>query len=223
MAANTFETIDLNKLEYKELHKNKQGGTIMHISQVPGSIDPKDRLRFQMSEDHRTNLHFAPWGLTSPMLGMDTTNRTLDVTIESDALLNFLREFDKKNLMAATYWFRDSINRTQLAKMHIPIVRPPYKNGLKSTVRVDVSVNERCPTEIYVVTDDSTLDIKFGKGYREGSHYDLTKGSKMLIVVESTGLWFVPTQFGCSLHAVIILVWPKKRSSGINSLALATM
>ena len=141
MPPNTFETIDLNKLEYKEPHKNKQGGTIIRISQVPGSIDPKDRLRFQMSEDHRTNLLCAPWGLAAPMAGMDTSNRKLDVTIESDALLKFLRELDNKNLMAATYWFRNSISRAQIEKMHVPIVRPPYKNGLKSTVRVNVSVN----------------------------------------------------------------------------------
>ena len=77
--------INLNNLEYKEPQNNRNGGKVVHISTKPGSNDWKDRIRFQMSEDNKTNLQTAVWGLSTPLSG-DTSRRTLELTIESDTL-----------------------------------------------------------------------------------------------------------------------------------------
>lgn len=146
-------------------------------------------------------LQKAVWGLSSPMAGSDATRRTLDVTVESEKLLTFLRQLDEKNVTTAVEncdkWFKRQMDRTTIENMYVPVVKLPFKEGAPYTTRVKVSVSEKYATNIWIVKEGEGNSLE----YTKGTHNDLTKDAKMMIIVESTGLWFMSKQFGCSMNA----------------------
>lgn len=209
--------IDINALEYKQPTNNRSGGKVVNVSTVPGSVDWKDRLRFQMSEDDKQNLQTAVWGLGTPLPGQDTSRRTLELSIESPELLTFLEQLDEKNLETAVTqspeWFRKTLDASAVKQMYNSLVKESSKPDTKPTVRVKVKCGDY-PTNIYVVHDtDASGNLTYVKGGPE----DLVRNVKCLVMVETGGLWFMSRQFGMSLTATEILVWPNRRNTGINA------
>ena len=216
------DKINIDTLEYKPPTSNRSGGKVVHVSTVAGSTDWKDRLRFQMSENDKVNLQEAVWGLSTPLPGQDVNRRTLELTIESPELLTFLDKLDKNNLSTAVKqapeWFRKSVEEDAVRNMYVSLVKQPVKPDQKPTVRVKVKSGEY-PTNIYVVTD---TDEDGNITYSQGTVDDLTRKVKCLVMVETVGLWFMSRQFGMSLTATQILVWPNRRSTGIDSFTMST-
>ena len=217
----TFNDVQLDAIEYKAPVKNAKGGTVVYMSTVPGSSDPKDKLKFQLSENDKSTLPVAVWGLSTPMAGTESNRRTLDVTVDDPALLKFLREFDEKNITTAVEncekWFKKSMDRSTIENMYVPVLKNPYKEGASYTTRVKVTIGDKYATNVLVAAGTGNQ-----LEYHAGDQHDLTKNSKMMIRVECSGLWFMSKQFGCSLNATDILVWPNKSSlSGINGFVFA--
>ena len=218
----TFCTsIDVDALEYKAPTSNRSGGKVVHVSTVPGSSDWKDRIRFQMSEDDKQNLQTAIWGLSTPLPGQDTARRTLELSIESPDLMAFLQKLDAKNLATAVSqspeWFRKTLDADAIKQMYVHLIKEPSKADQKPTVRVKVKCGDTYPTNIYVVTD---TDAEGNLTYVKGTPDDLARNVKCLVMVESVGLWFMSRQFGMSLTATEILVWPNRRSTGIDAFTI---
>lgn len=213
--------INTDALEYKEPQSNKNGGKVVHVSTVPGSSEWKDRIRFQMSETESQNLQTAVWGLSTPLAGQDTSRRTLELTIESDDLLNFLTKLDEKNVKIAhdktVSWFKKEMEESTIRNMYVHLVKPPSKPEGKSTIRVKVKCGEY-PTNIYVVTGETPEGKIF---FDKGSPDDLTKGVKCMVMVETVGLWFMKFQYGMSMTATEILVWPNKKTTGIDAFTMS--
>lgn len=214
--------IDLEQLEYKAPTNNRSGGKVVHVSTVPGSGDWKDHIRFQMSENDKMNLQTAVWGLSTPLAGQDASRRTLELTIESPALQTFLDQLDAKNLQMAHQqspdWFKKTLDVEQIKNMYVPLAKPPTKADMKPTVRCKVKCGDR-PTNVYVVqetTSDGNLT------YTRGTPDDLARNVKCLVMCETVGLWFMSRQFGMSLTATEILVWPNRRSTGIDAFTLGS-
>ena len=214
--------VDLDSLEYKPPASNRSGGKVVHISTVPGSSDWKDRMRFQMSENDKQNLQNAVWGLSSPLPGQDATRRTLELSIESEELLTFLTQLDEKNVDTAVKqspeWFRKQLEPDAVRQMYVNLVKPPFKPEQKPTVRVKVKCGDY-PTNIYVVEE---RDANGNLHYSKGSAEDLGRNVKCLVMVETVGLWFMSRQFGMSLTASEILVWPNRRSTGIGAFTMSS-
>lgn len=213
-------TINIQTLEYKPPTNNKNGGKVVYVSTVPGSSEWKDRMRFQMSENQNTNRQTAVWGLSVPLQGQDTSRRTLELTIESPDLLKFLTDLDEHNINTAhkmsETWFKKSLDIDQIKNMYVSLVKPPSKEGSKPTVRVKVKCQDY-PTNVFSVKDDK--DGVFH--YVKSNHEELTKNSKCMVMCETVGLWFMSRQFGMSLTATDIVVWPNKRPTGINAFTLS--
>ena len=214
---------NISNIEYKPPANNRSGGKVVHVSTVPGSQDWKDRLRFQMSPDETTGLQTAVWGLSTPLQGQDASRRALELSIESDELHAYLSKLDAMNVETATKqsenWFRKQFDESTVQGMYVPLVKSAMKAGFKDTVRVKVKMDGDYPTKIFVVQpveggDDSVLR------YRPGTGDDLTKNSKCLVIVETVGLWFMSKQFGMSLNATEILVWPHRRVTGIGAFTM---
>lgn len=213
----------MDKLEYRTLTTNKSGGKMVQVSTVPGSSDWNDKIRFQMCEDEKTNLQTTVWPLSTPMQGQDPTRRQLELTVESAELKNFLTHLDNKNIDIASEksqdWFKKSLDRATVEGMYIQMCKDPLKEGDKSTVKVKVNCGQQRPTNVYIVT---STDESGNMTYTKGSHEDLTKGIKALVLVETNGLWFMNRTFGMSLNATEILVWPQRRAiTGINAFSLS--
>lgn len=215
--------IDLGKLEYRDLTTNRNGGKMVQVSTVPGSADWNDKIRFQMSEDDQTHLQTAVWPLSTPLQGQDGSRRTFELTVESPALDDFLAALDDKNIDMASDksedWFKKKLERPTVEGMYV-YMRKVSENGMKPTVKVKVGCGSTRPTNIFVVTN---VDAQSGAlTYVRGTHDDLVKGIKALVMVETTGLWFMNRTFGMSLNATEILVFPQKRNaSGITAFTLS--
>lgn len=214
----TFCTnIDLSNLEYKPPAANRSGGKVVNVSTVKGSKEYEHRVRFQMSEDQNRNLQSAVWGLSTPLAGQDINRRTLELTIESSDLEVWLNKLDEQNVQTALKnsqdWFKKSLDVEAIKNMYVYLVKPPSKDGLKSTVRVKVKTGDSYPTNIFIVQSAEGGSLS----YTRGSADDLTKNCKCMVMCESVGLWFMSRQFGMSLTATDILVWPTKRMTGIDA------
>ena len=212
--------IDIANLEYKEPQNNRSGGKVVHVSTVPGSAEWKDRIRFQMSEDQSQNLQQAVWGLGTPLAGQDASRRTLELSVESPALNDFLQKMDERNIKTAVEkspnWFKKSVDEGAVTNMYVPLLKPPVKEDAKATVRVKVKCGDY-PTNIYVVDDVSDGKLSYHKGGPD----DLARNVKCMVMVETVGLWFMSRQFGMSLTATEIIVWPNRRASGIDAFTLS--
>lgn len=217
--SNFCTKIQINSLEYKEPQANRSGGKVVHVSTVPGSTEWKDRIRFQMSEDQTQNLQTAIWGLGTPLPGQDTSRRTLELSVESPNLLKFLEEMDENNVNKAVenspVWFKKSVEEGAVRNMYVKMVKEPVKPGTTATVRVKVKCGDY-PTNIYLVQGEENGKLKYTRGTPE----DLTRNVKCLVMAETVGLWFMSRQFGMSLTATEILVWPNKRATGIDAFTL---
>ena len=214
--------IDID-FDYRGLTTNKSGGKMVQVSTVPGSSDWNDKIRFQMCEDEKTNLQTTVWPLSTPMQGQDPTRRQLELTVESPALKTFLSRLDNRNIDIASEksqeWFKKSLDRATIEGMYIQMCKDPAKEGDKSTVKVKVNCGDVRPTNIYMVT---ATDEQGNMTYVKGTHEDLTKGVKALVLVETNGLWFMNRTFGMSLNATEILIWPQRRAiTGINAFSLS--
>lgn len=210
--------------EYKPLSTNKKGGKAVYVCTVPGSTSPADRIRFQMSESGHHNLQTVVWGLSTPMSGQDNSRRTLELTIESPELLAFLEKLDAKNIETAfekaREWFPlqsgAPLTLEDVQNMYVPLVKPPYKEGGRPTVRTKVKVGDSYPTKIFAAKGAAESLV-----YAKGTAEHLTRNSKCLTVVETTGLWFMSRQFGMSLNVTEILVWSDRRRGGIDAFSFS--
>jgi len=213
--------INVNDLEYKEPQSNRSGGKVVHVSTVPGSLEYKDRIRFQMSEDQTQNLQTAVWGLSTPLPGQDSSRRTLELTIESPDLLRFLERLDEHNINIAvknsSAWFRKELDESAIRNMYVSLVKQPQKPDQKPTVRVKVKCGDY-PSNLYVVHDESGQNISYKKGHPD----DITRNVKCMVMTETVGLWFMSRQFGMSLTATEILLWPNRRTTGIDAFTFNT-
>jgi len=176
----------------------------------PRSIDPNNDADIQ-------GLPSSPYGLSDPMAGSTNTSRlTLDVTIETDEAREWLASLDQRNLQAAKdncqEWFKKTIEDGKINDMYSAIVREPSSEKYKPTVRVKVQTDGDRATRIFMCHP--------GEGelnYDEGTHKDLRKGCKLLIICETSGLWFQSRGFGMSFTATEIFVWSKGRPRGVDA------
>lgn len=216
-------SIDVSSLEYKPPTNNRSGGKVVNVSTVKGSNDYKNRIRFQMSEDEKTNLQTAVWGLSTPLTGQDASRRTLELTVESSQLRSFLESLDETNINTAIAqspdWFKKTLEPDAIRQMYVRLIKEPSKEGAPPSMRVKVKCTEPYATNIYVVSgEDQNGKLMYSKGGPE----DLVRNAKCLVVVETVGLWFMSRQFGMSLTATEILVWPSKRCTGIDAFSLSS-
>lgn len=223
--AKPLTTVDLNELYYSETAvTNKSGGKSVYVSTSKmGGLDNK--LTFMISpnvidpnnDSDVQGLPSSPYGLSDPMVGSTNTSRlTLDVTIETDEVREWLSSLDTKNKEAAKHncqeWFKKSIEESKINEMYSPIVREASSDKYKPTVRVKVQTDGDRATRVFLCHP--------GEGelnYDEGSHKDLRKGCKLLVICETSGLWFQARQFGMSFSATEIFVWSKGRPRGIDA------
>jgi len=213
------DRINLDALEYKQPITQKNGSKAVYVSSVKGSNDLKDRLRFQMSEDNETNLQNAVWGLSQPLAGQDASRRSLELTVESPVLKQFLIDLDRKNIETATtcseLWFKKQLDQPSIESMYSPLFKPRQKETFKDSVKIKVKCADY-PTNIWIVDDIVDGEMLCKRGQPE----DLTKGIKVLAMVETSGLWFMPRQFGMSLTATDLLIWTNNTVGGLKGFTL---
>ena len=218
-AMTVFSDIDLSRVEYKSLSTNARGGKVVYTMAQTKDGEPT-RLRFQLSATADQTM-LVPWGVSTPLdsggAGGKVGKLGLDIAVDGE-VKQFLQKLDASNVDAAERssmeWFKKPIDRSALNDMYCTIVRHPKTEGMPVTVKTKLRVDEN-PTEVWVCSGQNGV-----VGAKRGTHLDVVKGSKVVAVVETTGLWFMNRQFGMSLTITEMLVWPPKQERGIKAFTL---
>lgn len=227
-----YQDFDMNCLSYaSEVNVNKKtGAKSVKVSTVPGSNSIEHNVRFQLGVYETGELLRAPFGVSTPMQGQEASvRRDLDLSIESDDMVAFLRALDERNLQAAVdnsmAWFKREIDKPVLRDRFRPLVKdpPPSHPEYRPTVRTKLVVDaERGNTDIFLVTkEDTSGPVPRIVNYERVSMNEIARGSKVIAIVESNGCWIGANQFGMSLTLTSLLVWPTRQSRGIEAFALA--
>ena len=230
MATPNFKDFDLNNLNYgSEVMTNKNtGAKSIYTSTQPGSNDSAHKVRFQMGI-YDTDLLRAPFGVSKLMPSQDpnSTRRDLDLSIDSEDLLTFLRRLDEQNLEAAVQhsmdWWKKPLDKAVLRDRFKPIVKEPNKAEYRPTAKTKLIVGaDRNNTQIFLVTKETPSTPETPGTIQEYvpiTMADIPKGCKALAVVETNGLWLGANQFGMSLMVTHLLVWPTRQTRGIEAFA----
>lgn len=231
-SATHYQEFDIHSLCYgNEVMTNKNtGAKSIYVSTQKGSNDPAHKIRFQLGKYEAGDIMRAPFGVSKPLPGQDpnSNRRDLDLSIDSDEMLDFLRRLDEHNLEAAVThsmdWFKKPLEKAVLRDRFKPIVKEPAKVEYRPTARTKLNVDtERNSTQIFMVTKETPPRADGTPGcideYVSATINDIQRGSKVMPIVESNGLWLGANQFGMSLLVTHLLVWPTRQSRGIDAFA----
>lgn len=182
-------------------------------SYVVKSKDDPNRPRYQLASKTDPLLR-TPYGISKPFdeKQQDSDRKSLDMSIESDALLEVLKKLDEHNVNVAfencKLWFGKDLTRQHIEFMYRPLVTLDKEGKYKPTFRTKINVNagsnqasrffsiDETDTAVRYVQKDSSL---------------LTKGSRVVPVVDVASLWFSSTQFGMTLECTEIIVFPSSQ------------
>ena len=225
----THKDFDINALAYgTEVRTNKTtGAKSVDVTTCKNSTSDEHKIRFQLGV-YDGELLRAPFGVSKPAPQQEnSTRRDLDLSIETDDCLDFLRRLDESNLSAAVDhsmdWFRKQLDKAVLRDRFKPIVRDSPKPEYRPTARTKIVVDaERNNTQIFRVTKETPA--KEGEAARIDEYVpatmaDIQKGSKVMAIVETNGLWLGANQFGMSLNVTHLIVWPARQTRGIEFFA----
>ena len=209
---------------------NKTGGRSVYVS-TSNTTDNKLCFMFSetkvnpMSNDDVNILTSAPFGVSEPMAGGSTTRLSMDVHITTPTLLQKLQEIDKLNIDAAVansnVWFKKDLTSEQLKDLYSPIAKIPENEKYKPTMRVKIQTEGRMATNIMIAhacNDEEEGEESSKFLYKQGTIQDINQRSKLLMICETTGLWFQAKAFGMSLNATEIIVFNnQERKRGMDA------
>lgn len=209
MATGIYTSIPTEMLNYvysePVLNKYKS-----RASYVVKSASNPSRARYQMATKEDPRLK-APYGISKPFdeKQQDSDRKSLDLSIESDSLLDILVALDDHNVRVAfencEKWFGKKLPIEHIKFMYRPIVTYDKNKKYRPTFRTKINVNAD--------TDNATrfflVEEKDGKvEYLEKNSSIISKGSRTVPIVEPASLWFGATQFGMTLECTDVIVFP---------------
>lgn len=204
-----LSSIDVNSLFFGPPRREKNGQLIVPVGTDASNFTFGTRLRFQMGRDQEHML-ISTYGFNSLMDGQpkDTPRRNMDLTptAEVEEALNRIDEWVGQNAATRSQEFFKS---PTLNKQHVPMVRT-HSSGSK-IVRVKVPVGDNpaeisriLPNKLVVPADWSTVG----------------RNVKVVVIVDTPGIWHNPTQFGVSLTARQLLIEETAPANGLQAFNL---
>lgn len=242
-ATPVYNAVDISMFRYSSMPFINQNTGSKSIALSVNGVEPnatgapnhESKLRFQLGSYESGEFCRAPYGVSSPYLnGPDNGKRNLDLSVETDDMLAFLRSIDAKNKDAACAhtqeWFKNkNLTPDNLSAFYTALIKESSKPEYRPTVRTKfVMEGERNATQVFVVKAESPPNEDGSPGkileFDVGSIVDVTRGCKCIPIVESNGMWVNGmNSFGLTLTITHLLVWPMRRARGIEAFALANM
>lgn len=199
---------DCKNFHYKDPVVNKFKSRTTYVNKTR---DDQTRPRYQLASKEDPRLR-APYGISEPFdeKQKDTERKSLDLSIEFEGLLVALKAQDEHNIKVAyencEKWFGKKLPIEHLTFMYKPIVTPDKTGkGYKPTFRTKVNLTRGTDnmTKFFVIEE---VDGKVK--YVEKDSSVVTKGCRVVPVVEIGSLWFSSTQFGMTLECTELIVFP---------------
>lgn len=205
---NNISDLDVSEISYAEnAYGNKLGGknVYMYKSNIHNL---KNKLQFCISSNSsikdRENITSVAFDMRN-----EYGKYSIDLSINDPKIEKILDEIDNKNNLSVKKnfqkWFGKTMNEEMIDEMHSKIVRKNER--FPSIFKCKLSVDKEAPTKIYTMEDDE---------YKEGSINDIERHDKVLVIVESSGLWYTGKMFGMTFYAKELILWKSKTKKGID-------
>jgi hypothetical protein len=196
----------LNEIAYKPQSKNSKGGVIVYFR-------PNDHtatnMRFQLQDMNGIKCK-APFGV-SCFDESKGARKSIELSIEDEDLVKFFQSFDEHNIAAAIAnkdWFKNStITDDQIRAMYYPMLGFD-QTGKGYSPRLHTKINTDGPRGVNVLL---YTEKNGNPKYEPGTTDDIERYAECMVIVEATGLWFQSKQFGMSLLATDVYVFPKSK------------
>lgn len=208
--ATTCPNPDIDAWHFQDPKKTQSGGMTVYVD---ASSANNSNPSFQLPE------MVAPFGISeTDHLGNPLPpgrRRNMELDVHDEKVVDLFRRVDGRVIAHAAKksqeWFKQDFSEDDLRRMMYrasvqPSRNPQYKPKLRVKITPGTKDDKRS-TKIYIVQKDNT--------YRDdGTMRDVTHGSRVQAIVEVGSVWFAAKQFGISLVAKHILVWPKDADTG---------
>ena len=198
---------DMQSFLYREPITNKYKSKTAYVNK---SASDQSRPRYQMATKDDPRLR-APYGISKPFdeKQQDSDRKSLDMSIESENLLKVLSALDEHNVKVAfencEKWFGKKLPIEHIRFMYRPIVTPDKNGKYKPTFRTKINTNADADNATrFLLIDESSGQVQ----YTEKDSSIVTKGSRLVPIVEPSSLWFSSTQFGMTLECTDVIVFP---------------
>lgn len=231
--ASQFTQAEIDAFVYKEPFKNKYGGRTGYVNCDSGV----GRIRFQTTSDESLELMCrAPFGISTPLEdSKNTMRRNLELSIRDPGLRRFLDSLDERTLAEALChaddknWFTKSpspdVIRAKYRKIVADEARPkdektgkedPNADPYDRTFRTKVNLEGQNVTNFFVMQPNGTMEpLEPATLALER----LGKFSHVLVICEVGGLWFTSAEFGLTINATDVLIYPvqeRPKPGGFN-------
>lgn len=221
-----------------ELKKAKSGPIHNLYCSVRGMPGRAGRVRFQITKGlvdatgvALDGLPTTPYAqISDPIPGGAANKVSLALSLEDPELLAAFAALDARNkaavLEGAASFFPKSKDLTEanITEMYTGgvVKRHPddkYPPTASVKVRLPEDAEDDAPlTEIMVwLGSEEMADGTTRVRYRKGGRADLAGGNKFAVTCEASGLWFRQREFGMSLSAKQVLVFPSGSGAGAAS------
>jgi hypothetical protein len=182
------ESLNVESFEFTKPKTNQSGGQSVFVN-INGN-----KVRFQ------TPVLRMPFGVN------DTNNRkSIDFSISDQNFEEFVKSVDNAIVQSAVnnsaVWFKRQLTEGVVSEL--------YKKSMKPSEKYPPLMRMKLPT----VDNEFTGEI-YDSNKNELSMKSLQKGSRVQLIAEIAGIYFVAKEFGISWKIVQIKVMPQNRLTG---------
>lgn len=189
-----INSINMNSLVFSNPKQNALGGQSISVF-----TEDNDKLIFQSPKC------LAPYGISS--FSNQFSNKksfSIDISIDSNNFINQLSLFDTYvKQCAATYsnlWFKKHLDYDTIDKLY----KPSLKDG-----EINKFMRIKMPTD----KDNNFLGDIFDKNKQHNNLDYIVPNSTNQVIMECTGIYFIPKEFGASWKVIQIKSIPPSLSN----------
>jgi hypothetical protein len=196
MAQNTqYSDFTVSELSYSNPKKNSRGGISVWLN-TSASDSSKPRVQLEKCR--------VPFGIREPMEAGG--RKSLDLAVSSEALQQWCATLDERNIDTVSAnsetFFKNKMSKEVVSEFYRKLVTPG-KGDYEPLLKIKISEYEGNKTKVFLMKKD---------GWEEGTLEDVKEHCEVLPIVELQMLWFINKNFGMSMVATDLLVWPSKRT-----------
>ena len=197
---------DMEQFDYGIPITNKYKSKTSYINK---SKNNQSRPRYQMAAQDEQRLR-SPYGISKPFdeNEQEKDRKSLDLSIDSEALLAILTKLDAHNIQMAhkncVAWFGKQMPIEHIGFLYRPIVSYDKDRKYKPTFRTKVNVNKNADncTRFYTIREEDGMTR-----YIEHDSSIITKGCRLVPICEISSLWFSSKAFGMTLDCTDVIVF----------------
>ncbi len=202
MAQNTqFSDFSIPDLAYSKPKKNSRGGISVWLN-TSASDSSKPRVQLDKCR--------SPFGIREPMEAGG--RKSLDLAVSSEKLVQWCSELDEKNVNTVAEnseaFFKNKMSKEVVTEFYKKLVTPG-KGDYEPLLKVKISEYEGNKTKVFLMKKDPATGRDT---WERGTLEDVKEHCEVLPIVELQMLWFINKNFGMSMVATDLLVWPSKRT-----------